>query len=195
MRFLILFFITTSLSILGCKQTNESNDPANMTTAKIMTEEYDLTPIPGTNMQMAVKSDVDGLVIEQGMVENGLKAGTWAKFFPRNGKVMEIWNYAAGKLNGMHILLNNSGRVDMYETYIDNKLNGKRMTFKLGTPVEEMSYVNGKLDGIFRGFNPMGRIQRKGFYVNGVQDGDYFVYDDDGKVIMQVKYKNGQVVK
>ena len=195
MRFSYLLFFQFLLICSACKDDTTSAGSADLTTARVIIEEYDLTPIPGTNMQMAVKSDVEGLVIEQGMLENGIKTGTWAKFFPRNGKIMEIWNYAGGKLNGLHILLNNSGRVDMYESYVDNKLNGKRMTFKLGTPVEEMSYVNGKLDGVFRGFNASGRLQRKGFYVNGVQDGDYFVYDDNGKVIMQVKYKNGQVIK
>lgn len=192
----ISIFLLSLLIIASCKNNSTGagggKDDSKET---VSVAEYDLTPIPGTNMQMAVKSDLDQLVIEQGMVENGVKTGTWAKFFPRLGKLMEVWNYAGGKKNGLHILFNNSGRVDMYESYIDNQLYGKRMTFKLGTPVEEMSYREGKLDGKFRGFSPGGKLQRQGTYINGLQDGDYTVWDDNGQVVLSVKYKNGQVVK
>jgi antitoxin component YwqK of YwqJK toxin-antitoxin module len=192
----LLLLCVCFLAFCQCKPADQSTDQVSDSNVdKVNLTDYDLTPIPGTNMQMATKLDNDSRVLEQGMIEDGVKTGTWATFFPNNGKIMEIKNYAAGKLNGLHILLNNAGRVDMYESYVDNQLYGKRMTFKLGTPVEEMSYKNGKLDGMFRGFSPMGKLQRLGYYVNGVQDGPYKVWNDSGQVIVDVMYKNGQQVK
>ena len=102
----------------------------------------------------------------------------------------EIWTYENGKLNGLHYLLNNSGRVDMYESFLDGKLHGKRVTYKQGSPVEEMSYKNGQLDGIFRGFFPTGKLQRIGNFVNGKQDGKYIVYDENKQIILQANYNN-----
>lgn len=191
-----ILFLLLSICFWQCQSSDTEPEAAlNTSSEQVNLSEFDLTPIPGTNMQMAAKLDNDSRVIEQGMIENGVKTGTWATFFPNNGKIMEIKNYAAGKLNGLHILLNNAGRVDMYESYVDNQLYGKRMTFKLGTPVEEMSYKAGKLDGMFRGFSPQGKLQRLGYYVNGVQDGPYKVWNDAGQVILDVMYKNGQQIK
>ena len=57
--------------------------------------------------------------------------------------------------------------------------------------VEEMSYKNGQLDGIFRGFFPTGKLQRVGYFKNGLQDGKYIVYDENLKIVMQATYVNG----
>lgn len=152
---------------------------------------YVVEDIPGSNRKMVTKLTPQGLLEEQGMVEDGKKTGTWTIFFPSNAKAKEIWNYEVGKLNGLHYILNNSGRVDVYESFLDGQLHGKRVTFKQGTPVEEMSYKNGKLDGIFRGFYPTGKLQRVGYFKNGLQDGEYIVYGEDKKIMLQAHYTNG----
>lgn len=152
---------------------------------------YVVEDIPGSQRKMVTKLTPQGLLEEQGMVEDGKKVGTWTSFFPSNAKAKEIWNFEAGKLNGLHFILNNAGRVDMYESYMNNQLHGKRVTFKQGTPVEEMSYKNGKLNGIFRGFYPTGKLQRLGYFKDGLQDGQYIVYGEDKKIMLQAHYTNG----
>jgi len=152
---------------------------------------YTVEDIPGSNRKMVTRLTMQGLLEEQGMVEDGKKTGTWTTFYAPNTKPKELWTYENGKLNGLHFLFNNSGRVDMYESYKDNILHGKKVTFKQGSPVEEMSYKNGKLDGIFRGFFPTGRLQRIGYFKDGLQDGQYIVYDEDKKIVLQAHYING----
>lgn len=78
----ISIFLLSLLILASCKNDSTgAGGGADDRKETVSVAEYDLTPIPGTNMQMAVKSDLDQLVIEQGMVENGVKTGTWAKFF------------------------------------------------------------------------------------------------------------------
>lgn len=174
-------------SFLSCKKENSQSN----TVDKIDLEKYIVEDIPGSDRKMVTKLNPQGLLEEQGVVENGQKVGTWTSFFPSNAKAKEIWTYEAGKLNGLHFLLNNAGRVDMYESFLNNQLHGKRVTFKQGTQVEEMSYKNGQLDGIFRGFYPTGKLQRVGSFKNGLQDGKYIVYGEDKKILIQTHYTNG----
>lgn len=192
------FKITLSINILltllfaSCKNSEiNTNSP---TPEKLDLKEYVAEPIEGTNRQMVTKFNAQGILIEQGFVENGLKCGAWYTFYAEKGRIQEIWNYESGKKNGLHVVMNNSGRVDLYESYLDDIPHGKKATFKMGTPVEEMTYYKGQLHGMFRGFAPNGRLQRIGNFKNGKQDGQYFVYDENGKVILSAKYANGVVV-
>ncbi len=179
-----VLFIT--LSMMSCK--NSSSEDA---TSTLNLSEYNVEDIPGTNRKMVTKVTPQGFLEEQGMIENGKKVGTWTVFFAQNTRPMETWTYENGKLNGLHFVYNNSGRIDMYESYMNNELHGKRVTYKMGTPVEEMSYKNGKLDGVFRGFFPTGRLQRFGYFKNGLQDGQYIVYDENKNIVLQANYVNG----
>ncbi len=179
-----VLFIT--LSMMSCK--NSSSEDAAST---LNLSEYNVEDIPGTNRKMVTKVTPQGFLEEQGMIENGKKVGTWTVFFAQNTRPMETWTYENGKLNGLHFVYNNSGRIDMYESYMNNELHGKRVTYKMGTPVEEMSYKNGKLDGVFRGFFPTGRLQRFGYFKNGLQDGQYIVYDENKNIVLQANYVNG----
>ncbi len=186
--FLILLMFGL-LSQMACK--NDDTTVPDESQFVVDLSQYQVEDIPGSNRKMVTKLDPQGLLEEQGMVENGMRVGTWTKFYARNTKPMETWTDENGKLNGLHFLFNNSGRVDMYESYMNNKLHGKRVTFKYGSPVEEMSYKNGQLDGIFRGFFPTGKLQRVGYFKNGLQDGKYIVYDENLKIVMQATYVNG----
>ncbi|MFZ1359059.1 MAG: hypothetical protein WAS28_11230 [Saprospiraceae bacterium] len=180
------------VSLFSCKKESAQDDGLSTT---VNLSEYTVEDIPGSNRKMLTKMTTQGLLEEQGMVEGDKKVGTWAQFYAPNTKPKEIWTYENGKLNGLHYLLNNSGRVDMYESFLDGKLHGKRVTYKQGSPVEEMSYKNGQLDGIFRGFFPTGKLQRIGNFVNGKQDGKYIVYDENKQIILQANYRNGEVIK
>ena len=182
----LLFLI---FSLTGCKEQATSDGAFEQT---IALEEYVVEDIPGSGRKMVTKSTSQGLLEEQGMVEGNKKVGTWTTFYAPNTKPKETWTYENGKLNGLHFLYNNSGRVDMYESFMDNQLHGKRVTFKQGSPVEEMTYKHGKLDGVFRGFFPTGRLQRLGYYKAGLQDGEYLVYDENKNIVLSTHYSNGK---
>lgn len=179
-----ILFIT--LSMMSCKNTSSEEAVSTLNLS-----EYNIEDIPGTSRKMVTKVTPQGFLEEQGMIENGKKVGTWTVFFAQNTRPMETWTYENGKLNGLHFVYNNSGRIDMYESYMNNELHGKRVTYKMGTPVEEMSYKNGKLDGVFRGFFPTGKLQRFGYFKNGLQDGQYIVYDENKNIVLQASYVNG----
>lgn len=191
-KFVVLLLVVMSVFIQGCKN---SKKPDNLSGPALDLSEYIVEPIEGSDVQMVTRLTPQGFLEEQGMVKNGKKTGTWAVFFPPQMKIKEIWNYEAGQLNGLHIVLNNSGRVDMYESFRNNQLHGKKATFKQGTPVEEISYKNGKMDGVFRGFFPTGKLQRFGYYKDGKMDGKYLVYDAEGNVATEANYENGVQIK
>ncbi|KXK17028.1 MAG: hypothetical protein IT216_01680 [Saprospiraceae bacterium] len=179
-------FLFIILSFQSCKEAS-----TNAVDTSLNLDEYLVEDIPGTSRKMVTKLTPQGFLEEQGMIENGKKVGTWTVFFAQNTRPMETWTYEEGKLNGLHFVYNNSGRVDMYESYMNNELHGKKVTYKMGTPVEEMSYKHGKLDGVFRGFFPTGKLQRLGYFKNGLQDGKYIVYDENKNIVLSATYVNG----
>lgn len=172
----------------SCKSKESANEAF---VQRIDLTGYNVEEIPGSDRKMVTKNTSQGLLEEQGMIEGDKKVGTWTTFYAPNTKPKELWTYEEGQLNGLHFLFNNSGRVDMYESYMNNQLHGKRVTFKQGSPVEEMSYKNGKLDGVFRGFFPTGRLQRIGYYKDGLQTGEYIVYDENKNIVLSTRYTNG----
>ncbi len=62
---------------------------------------------------------------------------------------------------------------------------------------EKFSFRDGLLDGPYISFhqNENGQIKAKGFYVNGKKDGTFMLYDENGKIIEKLVFRNGEVIK
>ena len=185
-KLLFTLFILTFI-IFGCD--NASNQPE-----PVQVGDYELTRIPGTEVDRAVKLHETGVVIEQGYLLNGKKSGQWITFDPKSKKVTSITNYVENNLDGMFLKFSNREQVDMKTSYKMNKLDGKYAELNFGRPTKEATYVDGELDGMYKEYYSNGKLLKEIEYKNGVQDGVFRYYDEKGNVTIEYQYKNGEKV-
>lgn len=150
--------------------------------------------VAGSDAVRVTKKDGGDFLTEQGFLVNGAKDGTWTTYHPEN-KIKIITNYIDGKKNGIHMELTNRGQIELLANYTNDQYDGPYAKYKFGRPQEEMTYVNGKLDGEMKVyFNSGGKLQKLITYKNGVQDGPLKFYDEEGNVTLEYTYKNGEKV-
>jgi antitoxin component YwqK of YwqJK toxin-antitoxin module len=157
-------------------------------------EGYELSSMPGTQIQKAMKLNADGNPVETGYTLNGKRTGTWVTFFNENGRINSISSYANGNLDGVSITFNNRGQIEKKAFYSNNILDGMSATYKFGRPEQEQLFKNGKLDGMTKTYYTNGKLQKEIEFKDGLQDGIFKYYDEQGNVTLDYLYKNGEKV-
>lgn len=186
----LLFVSACTLILLAC-QPKATNQPIPGDLA-----DYEIVDIPGTPVKKTVKKYADGSVLEEGRLLNGLRTGTWFTYTVEGGFPEKIMSYANGMANGPYYAFNERGQIEIEAYYQDNKLHGNWAEYKFGRPVKEAAYTDGQLDGIYREYKAgSGKIQKEIEYKNGQMDGAYLFYDDDGNIVLDYQYKNGEKVE
>lgn len=156
---------------------------------------FEMTTIAGSTMQKADKKNPDGKIIEEGFVENGQKTGQWTTYNEDNNLPKFIANYSNGLYNGTLIEFNKRGQIEKMTSYVNNELDGMYGVYKFGRTVETVNYNKGKMDGVYRKyFNNKDDIQEERTYKNGVLDGPFRYYNEEGKVVLEYEYKNGEKI-
>lgn len=160
---------------------------------------YSVVNFPNSNMQKAMRTDGSGKVLEEGEVLDGKKTGTWITYHDGANIIAQtVTNYVDGMRNGIWMRIGNNNRVEAYGYYANDKKDGKWVTYNFSRREKEESYSNGKLHGISRTFYKTGKdgqIKEEVEYKNGVQDGVYRYYLEDGTISMDYVYKNGEIVE
>ena len=57
----------------------------------------------------------------------------------------------------------------------------------------EISFKNGKIDGVARSYHENGNLQSQRFWKEGKGDGEFKVYSESGQLLKEGTYKNGQM--
>lgn len=79
------------------------------------------------------------------------------------------------------------------EFYKNGKLNGKRTVyFKNNSVAEEVNYINGLREGIYKNFTEKGVLLEESNYVKGEFHGTAIFRDPDNNIVAQGKFKNGK---
>ena len=174
------------------------NNGSSTGTANAASEDfsgYELSTIPGSTAKRAIKKDTNGKILEQGVIENGQRNGQWITFNTENNLPKTITNFKDGKYTGLLIEYNNRGQIEKMTSYLDNVLDGHYGQYKFGRTIEEGTYVNGQLEGVYRTyFNNKDVIQQEMHYKNGKLDGNAKWFNEEGAVVMEYEYKNGEKV-
>jgi antitoxin component YwqK of YwqJK toxin-antitoxin module len=66
--------------------------------------------------------------------------------------------------------------------------------FKDGLVIEKGFYYNGKMTGTWTSFTPDGKKQMVAKFKNGVKHGYWYVYDNKGRVVTEILYKDDKKV-
>jgi antitoxin component YwqK of YwqJK toxin-antitoxin module len=158
-------------------------------------EGYELSDIPGTDMQQALFKDAKGVIMEQGTLRNSKKHGTWVIFRKERDVPQSIGNYVDGVLNGPYFEFAPYGQLSLACSYANNKLHGHYAKYKGVRKAEEGNYVDGQLDGIYKKFyDGSEKVQQEISFKLGKQDGEHLFYNDKSEVTMRYTYKDGEKV-
>jgi antitoxin component YwqK of YwqJK toxin-antitoxin module len=190
----IIILVSLVIGLIGCQNAGTS------TSNSVAAEGFNaagstVSSIEGTDVKVIETKDANGLLTERGATLNGLKTGTWTTYYS-DQRVKTIASYAAGKLNGLYMEINDRGQVELQAFYKDGMLNGKYAKYKQGSrKLEEREYLMDKLNGVFKKYDDrQSKLQQEIHYKDGVQDGLLRYYDEDGNITMEYIYKNGEKV-
>jgi antitoxin component YwqK of YwqJK toxin-antitoxin module len=136
--------------------------------------------------------------------------------YEEDGKTLSAKGSYKGKIKDGKWIYYVEGKISLEEYYLDGKLNGvSKIYTKKGELIEEIPYTNGKIDGVKRCTLPDGKKYSETSYKEGVEHGDYKLYegfdfpviegvhvngkrdgewqirDDKGKLVEVLKYDNG----
>ncbi|MBL0911262.1 MAG: toxin-antitoxin system YwqK family antitoxin [Bacteroidia bacterium] len=114
----------------------------------------------------------NGAIDSAGVYKNDTKVGTWLRYYD-NGNMQFSTQY------------NEAGQREGKERYFSSE----------GAILAEYTYKNDLPEGKYTEFNKGGGIAVQGQFRAGLREGDWFEYDDSGRRLKTVRYKNDVEVK
>ncbi|MEO9485548.1 MAG: hypothetical protein ABJG47_18960 [Ekhidna sp.] len=167
------------------------------------TTEYDDSQIPGgaimqdyagiSGLQKGTVT-IDGITVGEGDFLNGRYHGTWTSY-TNEGWPQSITTYNNGKKQGIQLLFDNIGYVQVKASYYDDQLNGEYIVYNRRKISERKNYVSGVLHGIQERFYVDGTKMEESNYVNGKIDGMARWYDEEGNLTIEYEYEMGELIE
>lgn len=119
--------------------------------------------------------------------------------YHENGKLMSFGIYRGEKKDSIWSYYGPSERLSMKETYKMNVLHGQKVIYYVpqvaGVPTkykaQVLTYKNGVLDGKFYNYYNDGTLKEEGNYLNDKKHGVIKKYHPNGKLQFLLRYKNG----
>lgn len=150
--------------------------------------------IPGTPIKRAREVDANGILKIEGFLLDGKKTGQWIQYTP-DGDIVLINSYVNGLLDGVVTRMSYRNQVDLRIHYKNGMMDGQYTAYKFGKLVEERYYKEDKLDGVSKTYDDHTfKLKQEVEYKNGLQDGFFRYYDEEGKLSLEYQYKNGEKV-
>ncbi|MDA9358701.1 hypothetical protein N9R23_04750 [Saprospiraceae bacterium] len=145
------------------------------------------------NYDKLTSNHTEGGILEEGFAKDESKEGTWLKY-DKERNLIGITSYMDGKINGPSIEMNNRGQITRKQYFLDDVPHGIYGDYKFGRATKEVNYKNGVMDGMYKEFYNNGKLQRSINYKNGVMDGPMKYYNEEGGVTLEYSFKNGEKV-
>lgn len=123
---------------------------------------------------------------------NGLKHGLWTKKY-KNGKTAYIAHFKNDKLIGDYQRFYTSGKVSLQVQYDENEAGPAQLFYDDGVLSAEGRYIHKNVkDGLWKFYGVDGKMVVEIHYKNGVLDGKELKYWRNGKVMEEKNWVNGQ---
>ncbi|HBC79679.1 MAG TPA: hypothetical protein DEO60_07160 [Bacteroidales bacterium] len=156
----------------------------------------------------------NGLLISEGIVDDGGKFnGKWKDLYP-DGKTLAEGQYTDSRRSGVWKFYNNEGKMEQTGSYNNGRPDGLwKWYYENGSLLREEEYFQGQRDGTYTEYSPTGEIIAQGVYTDGekngewkyksgdnIEEGKYIVglrdglwksYYPDGKILFKGNYIQG----
>lgn len=193
----IFFFLVLVCLTLGCNPSNQGGGQIEQVALPSFDpNSYMLEDIPGSTMKKAIRRDSIGVLLEEGYLEGEIRQGIWTTYHKGLNVPATLTSYIDGSYNGKYLEFNDRGQLTLIATYRNNLLDGPWEVYNFGRVIKSATYLNGKLNGIYREYHPtkMNILEKEIEYKNGVQDGVYRFYNEEGMITVEYVYRNGKKV-
>jgi len=134
----------------------------------------------------------NGLLISEGIVdEGGNRNGKWKDFYP-NGKIMADGQFNDNRKSGVWKYYNISGKLEQTGSFNNGRPDGLwQWYYDDNSLLREEEYFQGKRDGSFTEYSAAGEIITQGQYSDGEKNGDWKYKSGDntevGKYILGLR--------
>lgn len=156
---------------------------------------YTLESIAGSDLQKAIFTDKDGIVLEEGYVLNGKKEGQWSYYTKDGEALIKVENYHDGLLFGHVLELNPRFELTKRSHYSMDQPEGYYAEYKRSRKKKEGFYKDGQRHGRQTQYHDFSdKILSEADFKDGKQHGIYRYYDDQGRVTLDYQYENGEKV-
>ena len=191
----IFFFSAFVLFLFACGG-NSSSDVANSSPG-VQTLDltgFSIVDLPG-GFQQVTRSNAEGKIIEEGVIKNRKRNGTWVTYQDKRNLPKSVANFIDDVYNGVYMEYSNSGQLELICRYKNNVLQGQYLMIKNTRMQEKRMYVDGQIDGLYQKFYPnKENIQQENNYKMGKLHGESKYYNEKGQLTMEYKYENGDKI-
>ena len=192
-RWLLILVSACIAGYLGCKQAS-SAAPASDASAQTDLSGFEETDIAGSTIKHVSTLYPNGQIKSDGYMDGDKKTGQWIEY-DSTGDVVLINHFVNDLLEGPSFRMTFRNQVDLKTSYHLGELHGPWVQYKFGRVIEQRNYKNGKLDGsVSKYYDRTFSIQQVAEYKDGLQDGYYRYYDEDGNITLEYVYKKGEKV-
>ncbi len=116
----------------------------------------------------------NGLLISEGIVDDGGKFnGKWKDLYP-DGKTQAEGQYTDSRRSGIWKFYNNAGKIEQTGSYNNGRPDGLwKWYYEDGTLLREEEYFQGQRDGTYTEYSVTGEIIAQGVYTDGEKNGEW----------------------
>ena len=132
-----------------------------------------------------INDSVKNILLSKELYLDNLLNGT-SYIYDDNSKLTKIIKYVDGKKHGLSKDFSaDSTVITTYEYYKGYYLKREKIN-RINT--------NNKKDGLWKNYYPNDNVKMEAYYQNGELNGFYREFDTRGKIIVEIKYENGQEI-
>lgn len=189
----IFSLLSLLLMLAACQEAPRPSSSAPVEMATVDETAYEITPVEGSVAMRAIKRDILGGVEESGYVLNGLKQGTWTTYEAELQHPVKIVSYIDGALNGPYLEFDPQGRIALMANYKANVLHGPYAKYQIGRAQQTVNYVDGLMDGPMAEYDYRNnKLKQEVNYKMGKLHGPFRHFNDDGEMILEYNYIDGE---
>ncbi|MEL7247508.1 MAG: hypothetical protein AAFO03_03790 [Bacteroidota bacterium] len=192
-----LVLLLSVFTLFACQNSGDTTT-STVTMPSLETEEavaYQMEDIPGSSAQIAKHFSDDGDLLEFGTMVGGKKNGTWTYYAPDADFPIKVISFVDDMYTGTYMEFNERGQAELLATYKNNKLDGPWGKFRFGRPEMTANYKGGELDGIRREYDfRNGNLLKEASFKAGQLDGLVRDYDEEGRVMVEYMYRDGEKI-
>jgi len=138
--------------------------------------------------------DISGYKIAEGLYVKDKREGTWYYYGADSLKIGEEI-YKNGVKNGLEkTFYRGTGKLYQQVMFVNGKKEGiYKQYFESGVLKRDATYKNDTLEGKVMYYHPNTKKLMEGTYVKGLRNGEFNYYDESGKLIETLHYRMGKL--
>lgn len=134
----------------------------------------------------------NGNISSKGYLRNNKPDGYWITFY-ENGNIKSEGNRKNFELDSLWKFYDENGNIVLEVNYCAGKKCGNRITYTENEVIVEQ-FENDVKNGYTYIYTKDGKLKRKTFFANGLEEGDSYEYDTDGRIITIFQYRKGYLI-